>query len=136
MGDFEDRIGLAEFLTDLRAELSQAQSRAAGDALKLGVEEITLTVDVAYTLTKGGEASGEVRAKFWVLEFGQAGAKASVSSERARIQQLRLTLKPRVEQVVIDEEGQQTTITRSVDVHGGFAEAEQQPTIPAPPAAS
>ena len=32
-----DRIGLAEFLTDLRAELSEAQSRAAGDPLKLGL---------------------------------------------------------------------------------------------------
>ena len=39
----EDRIGLAEFLTDLRAELSKAQSRAAGDSLKLGVEEISAT---------------------------------------------------------------------------------------------
>lgn len=27
-GTFEDRVGLAEFLTDLRAELSEAQSRA------------------------------------------------------------------------------------------------------------
>jgi hypothetical protein len=47
-----DRIGLADFLTDLRAELSEAQSRAAGDSLKLGVEEISLTLEVAYTLTK------------------------------------------------------------------------------------
>ena len=50
----EDRIGLADFLTDLRAELSEAQSRAAGDSLKLGVEEISLTLEVAYTLAKGG----------------------------------------------------------------------------------
>src|SRR2546430_9803672 len=61
----QDRIGLAAFLTDLRAELSEAQTRAAGDSLKLGVEEISLTLEVAYTLTKGGEASTGVQAKFW-----------------------------------------------------------------------
>jgi hypothetical protein len=58
----EDRIGLAEFLTDLRKELSQAQSQAAGDSLKLGVEEISLTLEVAYTLTKAaGEPQRPVR---------------------------------------------------------------------------
>ena len=73
MGELEDRIGLAEFLTDLRAELSEAQSRAADDSLKLGVEEISLTVEVAYTLTKAGEASAGVKAKFWVLASAEAG---------------------------------------------------------------
>ena len=79
----DDRIGLAEFLTDLRAELSQAQSRAAGDSLKLGVEEISLTLEVAYTLTKAGEASAGVQAKFWVFASAEAGVKGSLSSERA-----------------------------------------------------
>ena len=130
MDHFEDRIGLADFLTDLRAELSEAQSRASGDALRLGVEEITLSLDVAYTLTKGGEASAGVRAKFWVFASADARLKGTVSSEHAGTQQL--TLKPRVEEVVIDQEGKQTTITRAVDVTGGFAEGEERPAIPAP----
>jgi hypothetical protein len=132
MDRFEDRIGLAEFLTDLRAELSEAQSRARGDALKLGVDEITLSLDVAYTLTKGGEASAGVRAKFWVFASGEAGLKGTVSSERAGTQRLTLTLKPRVEDVVIDQEGNQTTIARGVDVTGSFAEGEEQPALPTP----
>jgi hypothetical protein len=33
---------LAEFLTELCAELSEAQSRSAQDSLKLGVEEISV----------------------------------------------------------------------------------------------
>jgi len=131
MGD-EDRIGLAEFLTDLRSELGEAQSRAAGDSLKLGVEEITLTLEVAYTLTKGGEASGGVRAKFWVLASAEAGIKGSLSSQEGRTQQLTLTLKPRVEQVVIDQQGQQTTVTRGVDVEGSIAVGEEQPALPSP----
>jgi hypothetical protein len=131
MDHFEDRIGLAEFLTDLRAELSEAQSRASGDALKLGVEEITLGLDVAYTLTKGGEVSAGVRAKFWVFASAEASLKGTMSSERIGTQRLTLTLKPRVEEVVIDQEGQQTTITRKVDVTGGFVEDEDRPDIPA-----
>ena len=130
LGEFEGRIGLAEFLTDLRAELSEAQSRAAGDALKLGVDEISLTLDVAFTLTKGGEASAGVKAKFWVFASAEASAKGSLSSERARTQQLTLTLKPRVEQVVVDQQGQQTTITRGVDVEGSLAAGEERPVLP------
>jgi hypothetical protein len=138
MGDTQDQvaqqgqIGLVEFLTDLRAELSEAQSRAENDALKLAVEEVSLTLDVAYTLTRNVEASGKVQAKFWVFASAEAGAGGGLSSERARTQQLTLTLKPRLEQVVIDEQGQHRTITRGVDVEGDFAAGEEQPTVPAP----
>ena len=128
----EDRIGLADFLTDLRAELSVAQSRAAGDSLKLGVEEISLTLEVAYTLTKAGEASAGVKARFWVFAEAEAGVKGSLSSERARTQQLTLTLKPRVEQVVNGQQGQPTMGTRGLDVEGTLAAGEEQPALPAP----
>lgn len=128
----QDRIGLAEFLTDLRAELSEAQSRASDDPLKLGVEEISLTLEVAYTLTKGGEASAGVKAKFWVFASAEVGVKGSLSSERANTQQLTLTLKPRLEQVVVDQQGQQTMVTRGVDVEGSLAAGEEQPTLPSP----
>ena len=128
----EDRIGLADYLSDLRAELSEAQSRAAGDSLKLGVEEISLTLEVAYTLIKAGEASAGAKAKFWVFAETEAGVKGSLSSERASTQQLTLTLKPRVEQVVIDQRGQQTTVTRGLDVEGSLAAGEEQPTLPSP----
>lgn len=126
----EDRIGLADFLTNLRAELNEAQSRAAGDSLKLGVGEISLTLDVAYTLTKDVEGSAGVKAKFWVFASAEAGVKGSLSSEQARTQQLTLTLKPRVEQVIADQGGQQTTVTRGVDVEGTIAAGEEQPTLP------
>jgi hypothetical protein len=132
MTESEDRIGLADFLTDLRAELSEAQARAAQDPLKLGVEEINLTLEVAYTLTRGGEASAGVKATFWVFASAEAGVKGSMSSERAGTQQLTLTLKPRIEQVVIDEEGQRKTVTRSVDVEGGLVEDEEEPPLPSP----
>jgi hypothetical protein len=93
---------------------------------------VALSLDVAYTLTKGGEVSAGVRAKFWVFASADARLKGTVSSEHAGTQQLTLTLKPRVEEVVIDQEGKQTTITRGVDVTGGFAEGEERPALPAP----
>ena len=37
--EFENRIGLADFLSDLRAELAEASARAEGESLKLGVDE-------------------------------------------------------------------------------------------------
>lgn len=130
MVDFEGRIGLAEFLSDLHAELSQAQSRAADDSLKLAVEEVSLTVDLAVTLAKAGEVSAGVRAKFWVLVTAQADAKASRSSERTHTQTLTLKLKPRMEQITTDERGRQVTLTRGVDVAGGFAAGEELPSLP------
>jgi hypothetical protein len=129
MGD-DDRIGLAEFLTDLRAELGEAQSRAARDSLKLGVEEISLTLEVAYTLTRTGEASAGVRAKFWVLASAEADVKGSRSAERARTQLLTLTLKPRLEQAVIDERGRPAIFTQGVDVVGSLAAGEEQAPDP------
>lgn len=128
MVGFEDRIGLAEFLTDLHAELSEAQSRAAQDSLKLGIEEISLTLEMAYTLAKGAEASAGMRAKFWVLASAEASTKGSVSSDRTRTQQLTLRLKPRVEQVTTDELGR-TTLTRGVDVEGSFTGDEEKPPV-------
>lgn len=130
MSNLDDRIGLAEYLTSLRAELSEAQSRASGDPLKLGVEQITVALDIAYTLTKSGEASGTLKAKFWVLELGEAGAKGSLLSSNTRTQRLTVTLKPRVEEVFIDREGRRTTITRNVDVTGKLDQDEESPPTP------
>ena len=128
MSELDDRIGLAEYLTSLRAELSEAQSRASGDPLKLGVEQVTVALDIAYTLTKSGEASGSLKAKFWVLELG-VGAKGTVSASDTRTQRLTLTLKPRVEEVITDQEGRRITLTRGVDVAGQIAKGEESPKL-------
>jgi hypothetical protein len=130
MGKVEHRISLADFLTDLRAELHEAQARSTQDSLKLGVEEITLTLEVTHTLSRQGDASGRLQAKFWVLGSAGADVKGSVASERARTQQLTLTLKPRIEQVVIDEQGRQRTLSQGVDVDGSLVADEQQPPVP------
>ena len=70
---------MADFLSDLRAELAEASKRAEHDSLKLGVEEVTVSLDVAVTIAKRGEASAKASAKFWVF----ASVEGGVTGERA-----------------------------------------------------
>jgi hypothetical protein len=130
--EFEGALGLADFLSDLREELAQASERAEQESLKLGVEEVTVSLDVAVTLAKKGEASAKASAKFWVFASAEAGVKGELSSQRVTTQHLTLTLKPRTEEVIIDETGKARVIRRGVDVTGAIAAGEERPDLPAP----
>lgn len=123
----EPGLGLADFISALRVELGEAQRRAAKgveEPLKLAVDQIELELDIAYTTVKAGEVSAGVRAKFWVLEFGEAGAKGTVSAERVRTQHLKLTLTPSLETTFIDEAGEQHTTTTPLKVKGKLEAGE------------
>lgn len=126
-------LGLADFITALRGELGEAQRRAKdeSDPLKLAVGPIELELDIAYQVERSGEASAGVRAKFWVLEFGEAGVKGALSSQNTRTQHLKLTLTPRLEQRVVDDEGHVRVVTTAVDVHGAV-EATEAPVVMPP----
>jgi|SRR6516165_11137469 hypothetical protein len=130
--EFEDALGLADFLSDLRAELAEASKRAESDSLKLGVEEVTVSLDVAFTTAKKGEASTRAGAKFWVFASVEGGVKGERSSQRVSTQHLTLTLKPRTEEVIIDEHGKARMIRRGVDVTGAIAAGEERPDMPVP----
>lgn len=122
MGDEEipDAIGLADFLTDLRAELRDAMTRADGDPLKLGIEELTVALDVGVTIAGKAGASASAKAKFWVFASAEATLQGEVSRQKVTTQHLTLKLKPRM------EDG---GTSRGVDVDGGFAEGEQRPDL-------
>lgn len=126
---FAGGLGLADFLADLRAELALAQSRAEGASLRLGVDEVTVSLEVAFTTARRGEGSGKLAAKFWVLG-AEAGGTAERSSQRVRTQQLTLRLKPRLESVTVDQDGRVQLVTRSVDVAGMVAKTEESPELP------
>jgi hypothetical protein len=114
-------VGLVEFLADLRHDLARAQEQAAaaaelaptsgGGRLWLGVDEVTVTLDVAHERTLSGETSG----------------KASGATKRVGTQTLTLTLKPRVDTTVTDAQGRSVTTTHGVDVSGQLAAGEQPP---------
>jgi len=130
--DLEGALGLADFLSDLRAELAEASKRAEQDSLKLGVEEVTVSLDVAVTLAKKGTASAKASAKFWVFASVEGGVTGELSSQRVATQHLTLTLKPRTEEVIIDEFGKARIVRRGVDVTGAIGAHEERPDLPAP----
>ena len=131
-GDFDGALGLADFLSDLRAELAEASKRAESDSMRLEVEEVTVSLDVAVTIANKGEVSARAGAKFWVFASVEGGARGERSSQQLTTQHLTLTLKPRVEEVIIDEAGQARVIRSSVDVTGAIGDDEERPDLPAP----
>jgi Trypsin-co-occurring domain 2 len=130
--EFDGALGLADFLSDLRAELAEASRRAEHEPLRLGLEEVTVALDVAVTLAKRGEASAKASAKFWVFASAEAGATGERSSQQVTTQHLTLTLKPRTEEVIIDDTGKARVLRRGVDVTGAFEAGEERPDLPAP----
>jgi Trypsin-co-occurring domain 2 len=129
---FEGALGLADFLSGLREELAEASKRAEQESLKLGVEEVTVSLDVAVTIAKKGEASSKAMAKFWVFASAEAGVKGERSSQQVTTQRLTLTLKPRTEEVIIDDTGKARVIHRGVDVTGAIEAHEERPDLPPP----
>jgi hypothetical protein len=131
-GEFEGALGLADFLSDLRAELSEASKSAESDSLKLGVEEVTVSLDVSVTIAKKGEVSAKAGAKFWVFVSAEGGVRGEYSSQRMSTQHLTLTLRPRTEEVILDETGQKRVIRHDVDVTGAIEANEERPDLPGP----
>ncbi len=125
-----DGLGLAQFLADLRSELGRAQADAAGEALKLGVDKVEVTLEVATTLERTAGADARVKARFWVFTEAEAGIEGSLTSGRTRTQTLTLTLTPRVEETTTDPDGTTRTVRRGLDVHGPLEAGEE---ILAPP---
>jgi hypothetical protein len=122
-------LSLADLLADLRAELAVEQDRVGRSALKLRVEEVTVSPEVAVTTGRTGKGSGRVSAKFWVLN-AEAGGSGELSPQRMRTQQLTLTLKPRVEQVTYDTDGRVEQVTlRGLDVTGAVEAGEEAPLL-------
>jgi hypothetical protein len=123
-----ETVRLADFLADLRDELELAQARAAGP-VKLGVDEIVLTVDVAYSSDSSSQASGRLKTTFWAVLSGEVAAQRSQSSKQTQAHTLTLTLKPRFEETVVDAQGNRKLITRGVDVTGALATGEEPRTV-------
>lgn len=79
-------VELAELIGQLRAELSAAIRAGEGSDLRfeLGPVELELTVSV------DKEAKPGAKVRFWVVELGADGKKASSTTQR-----IKLTLDPR-----------------------------------------
>jgi hypothetical protein len=132
-----DDVSLVEFLADLRSDLVLARERAVEDAVSsvgagqsalwLEVGEVTVTLEVARTGKVSATGSVEAEAKFWI--FASAKATGEVGGERSRTgtQTVTLTLKPRFDTVVKNDDGTVTVESTGVNVAGALADGEQTP---------
>jgi hypothetical protein len=98
-----------------------------GGALRLEIDQITLSLDVAFTVGRKGEGSATAGAKFWVLASAEASVKGELSSQRVDTQHLTLTLKPRIDETWVDESGAVQHASRGVDVSGKVRSDEENP---------
>ena len=78
-----ERLGLAETMEALRAELARAAAAGRGSGFQFPVEGVELEFHVG--VTRSGEGNAGVR--FWVVELGAAGSYA-----REDLQTVRITL--------------------------------------------
>lgn len=82
-----DRIGLAETIEALRAELGEATAAARGHAIQFPVAGVELEFHVGVTRDVDGTAG----VRFWVVELGSGASMA-----REEVQRVRVTLGPPV----------------------------------------
>lgn len=128
--EFEGAMGLADFLSDLRAELGEASRRAEDEPLKLRVREVTTTLDVSMTIEKSADASVRAKAKFWVFASAEAGVAGRITAQRVATQRITLALTPRVELPAPNAGGQ--PVSHPVDVDSSVAAGEENPVLPSP----
>ena len=95
------RIGLAEAIDALRAELGEAMSRGAGERIQFPLGRVQLEFHAG--VTRDVEAKGGLR--FWVIELG-AGENHATES----IQRVTVTLEP-----PIDARGERVLVARGSD---------------------
>ena len=93
------RLGLSEFLAELGAELSKARSQTEKNKLTYDFDEVTLELDIAYTLKQSPRTPTKVKPKFWVLGRGSRDAEDGLPSPQWNMQRLILRLTPRPENV-------------------------------------
>ena len=84
-----ERLGLAETVEALRAELARAAAAGSGAGFQFPVGQVELEFHVAVTRTGEGRAG----VKFWVVELGGSGGYA-----REEIQKVTVTLGAPVDQ--------------------------------------
>lgn len=76
-----DRIGLAETIEALRAELAEAASKGHDAEIRFRFSTITLDFHVGVTRDVGANAG----VKFWVVELGGSGSYATETIQRVSV---------------------------------------------------
>lgn len=91
----EARLGLAEYLAGLQAELSKARVQAERHGLQFSADGFTLEVDISYTLARSADSQPTAKPEFWVLGADAQEAKDGALFPRRAMQHLIVRLSPR-----------------------------------------
>jgi hypothetical protein len=83
----QSKVGLADAVDALRAELSEAMARARDQEIQFPVGEIQFEFQIGVTR----EAEGKAGLRVWVLELGAGGSYA-----RESVQKITVSLEPPV----------------------------------------
>ncbi len=97
----QSKVGLADAVDALRAELSEAMARARDQEIQFPVGEIQVEFQIGVTR----EAEGKAGLKVWVLELGGGG-----SYTRESVQKITVSLEPPV-----TADGQRVKVHRDLD---------------------
>ena len=96
----KERIGLAEWIASLRAELEDAAQReverevSKGLVGSLALQEITLELDLETEVVTGIEGEAKSHLKFWIFAGADVSGKVDATRKKSRTQRVVLTLKP------------------------------------------
>ncbi|WP_410790639.1 trypco2 family protein [Kribbella sp. C-35] len=121
-----------DFLADLHTDLEAARQAALerGGEVRLGVEEVTVSLEVVHERTTSGELGGKVTGRFWVFGSAEASGTAARESTRSGTQSLTISLRPQVASMIVDEQGRTTVTHSGLNISGPIADDEQQPPAP------
>lgn len=104
------RLRLAEYLTELQAELSKARAQSELDDSRFSVDAVTLEVDISYTLTRSAKSPATMQPEFWVLGSGARKVEDAAGSTHRDAQHLIVRLSPKLEAADADESEEVATI--------------------------
>ncbi|HJV02570.1 MAG TPA: trypco2 family protein [Burkholderiaceae bacterium] len=89
------RLGLAEYLTALQAELHSASAQAEQHDLPFGVDSVTLEIDISFTLARSAEARSPGEPEFWVTDVTAQANDRNAPAPHWGMQRLTVRLSPR-----------------------------------------
>lgn len=104
------RLRLAEYLTELQAELSRARTQSELDDSGFSLAGVTLELNVSYTLTRSAKSPATMLPEFWVLGAAARQAEDDAGATHQDIQHLIVRLAPKPEAADTDESDEVTAI--------------------------
>lgn len=105
------RLGLADYLTELQAELNKARLQYDAEDLGFSVDGFTLELDVMFTMERSAHLPAKAKPQFWVQGLAAQNETETTKSATPSVQRLivRMSPGPRDQSMEDPDEIQATT---------------------------